>query len=305
MSLFRICTHQYSQDLSKDKISTELNHLLNASSENAQQCIDSFMNLFECSHDEFVKITWETHHAVTTGEYLNGFDIWQSLRTIPAILNIARIMEESVAEGCIATSFEHLINVFWAYLKLTLREDEVDSLLDGYDAAACFKYSSLSGLSLEEISWLGCISQASVANAASAKLNHPRKLETSEYKDENGNTLVNKKYALEWLKKCSAFKVGHQVKKSIQSITTENVLVPVAKDGSYLNYECIRSKGVQTGPKGTEVYYPTLKDALDALMKIRASGEKVRWRRPNKNGIFGIVSAVRWEERPVVDVFGD
>ncbi|WP_371924698.1 Fic family protein [Endozoicomonas sp. SCSIO W0465] len=53
-----------------------------------------------------------------------------------------------------------------------------------------------------------------------------------------------------------------------------------------------------------DYYHPDLMESLEVLTKNRNENIPVRWRRPNNNGIFGIVTAVRWENRKKSEVFG-
>ncbi len=106
-----------------------------------------------------------------------------------------------------------------------------------------------------------------------------------------------------WLKDFPLFRTRSTVAQQKAGLG-KSVLVPVAKDDSFLNHGCVRAKGVQIGPKGDEVYVATLEEALEVLGAEREVGEPVKWRRPNEHGHFGIVVAVGWEERPYKDVFG-
>ncbi len=159
----------------------------------------------------------------------------------------------------------------------------------------------MDALALEEISWLAHINLGSVANAASLPKGNPRKLETFK---EDGRTLVEITTAIDWLNKCPAFKPPKIVEQFTSTDSEETILVPVARDGSFFNYQCYRSKGYQIGPKGNEVYHPDLMESLEVLTKNRNENIPARWRRPNQNGIFGIVTAVRWENRKRSEVFG-
>lgn len=67
--------------------------------------------------------------------------------------------------------------------------------------------------------------------------------------------------------------------------------VPVARDGSWFGPVC-RSGGRYTiGAKGEEVKFTDYFAALEALNKMHPP----RWRRPNANGIPGIVTGVRFD----------
>lgn len=69
------------------------------------------------------------------------------------------------------------------------------------------------------------------------------------------------------------------------------LFVPVARDGTWFSPEC-RSGGRYTvGAKGEEVKFTDYFEALAALVKMPTP----RWRRPNANGIPGIVAGVRFD----------
>lgn len=69
-------------------------------------------------------------------------------------------------------------------------------------------------------------------------------------------------------------------------------LVPVANDGSWFSPDLARSGGYTIGAKGEEF---VVHDYADALAQLRLM-QKARWRRPNPNGNWGIVTGVRWED---------
>jgi hypothetical protein len=71
--------------------------------------------------------------------------------------------------------------------------------------------------------------------------------------------------------------------------------VPIAADGSIFHPGLERRRGYQIGPKGKEIYVSTFEDAL-ARLKIMEP--KPYWRRPNVNGIPGIVAGVGWRTIP-------
>lgn len=69
--------------------------------------------------------------------------------------------------------------------------------------------------------------------------------------------------------------------------------VPVASDGSLFTPAFCNSKGIYTvGSKGEEQKYSEYNIALAHLKKMPTA----KWRRPNKSGNWGIVSAVKWIE---------
>lgn len=68
-------------------------------------------------------------------------------------------------------------------------------------------------------------------------------------------------------------------------------LVPVAKDGSLFCPETCNNKGVYTvGDKGGEQKFRNFQEALNYLKSMPVA----RWRRPNADGNYGIVTAVDW-----------
>ena len=74
-------------------------------------------------------------------------------------------------------------------------------------------------------------------------------------------------------------------------VQSANGFVPVAKDGSRFTLETCNSKGVYTvGEKGDEKKF---RNYLDALAYLKTMS-KAKWRRPNSNANWGIVSAVGW-----------
>lgn len=69
--------------------------------------------------------------------------------------------------------------------------------------------------------------------------------------------------------------------------------LPIAKDGSFFCREaCWRASGYTVGEKGAEQHFQDFEAALDYLRDMPVA----KWRRPNQNGNWGIVSAVDWIE---------
>lgn len=68
-------------------------------------------------------------------------------------------------------------------------------------------------------------------------------------------------------------------------------LVPIAKDGSWFSPQLRRSTGFTIGAKGEEIVIDTYASALKELREMAVP----RWRRPNSNGNWGIVSGVQWK----------
>lgn len=72
--------------------------------------------------------------------------------------------------------------------------------------------------------------------------------------------------------------------------TVEPIFLPVARDGSMFTPDVNRGGRYQTGEKGNERYYDSFDKALAALQAMPVA----KWRRPNSEGNWGIVSAVDW-----------
>lgn len=68
--------------------------------------------------------------------------------------------------------------------------------------------------------------------------------------------------------------------------------VPMARDGSKFTPSLQRSSGYCVGNKGAEQIVPNFEDALCVLREMAVA----RWRRPNRAGNWGIVTAVEWVE---------
>ena len=73
----------------------------------------------------------------------------------------------------------------------------------------------------------------------------------------------------------------------------KSIWIPVASDGSRFTPACRRDQGYEVGHKDHEQYVDTFEEALETLQKDWGNAH---WRRPNSNGNWGIVSAVRWEK---------
>jgi len=70
-----------------------------------------------------------------------------------------------------------------------------------------------------------------------------------------------------------------------------NSSLPQAKDGTKFTVETRNTKGIYTvGEKGDEQKFGDFNEALAYLKTMT----KAKWRRPNANGNWGIVSAVDW-----------
>ena len=77
----------------------------------------------------------------------------------------------------------------------------------------------------------------------------------------------------------------------VASSKNDDYLVPCAKDGTFFSEQLCNNKGFYTvGEKGDEQKFRNFEQALDYLKGM----PKAKWRRPNQNGNWGIVSAVDW-----------
>lgn len=78
----------------------------------------------------------------------------------------------------------------------------------------------------------------------------------------------------------------------VQAVAAPGQLVPVARDGSWFSPDLRRPRGGYTiGAKGEEFVVATY---AEALAKLRLM-DVPRWRRPNANGNWGIVTAIEWK----------
>lgn len=77
----------------------------------------------------------------------------------------------------------------------------------------------------------------------------------------------------------------------VEAIKSNDYLVPCAKDGTFFSKQICNNKGIYTvGEKGDEQKFRNFEQALSYLKGM----PKAKWRRPNQNGNWGIVSAVDW-----------
>lgn len=77
---------------------------------------------------------------------------------------------------------------------------------------------------------------------------------------------------------------------------SEPLKVPFARDGSYFHPDLRKSKAKHyvVGEKGDLKYFDTFEAALEYLKSMH----KAHWLRPNQNGNWGVVAAVRWDLLP-------
>ncbi len=76
------------------------------------------------------------------------------------------------------------------------------------------------------------------------------------------------------------------------------VFVPVARDGTWFGPDCRASGRFTIGAKGAEEKYSDYFAALEALVRMHPP----RWRRPNENGIPGIVTGIHFDRVRRVDL---
>lgn len=76
------------------------------------------------------------------------------------------------------------------------------------------------------------------------------------------------------------------------------VFVPVARDGTWFSPDCRASGRFTIGAKGAEEKYSDYFTALEALVRMHTP----RWRRPNANGIPGIVTGIRFDRMRRADL---
>ena len=68
-------------------------------------------------------------------------------------------------------------------------------------------------------------------------------------------------------------------------------MLPVARDGTCFHPGLRRNGQFTIGEKGNEKRFDSFQQALDALRAMSVA----KWRRPNDQGNWGIVSGIRWE----------
>ncbi len=131
MTLFTIYAHE-NKDISWDKVSSELNWLKDVEDGAAQAFINSSLAVFDSNHDEFSRLVWWLHHAVTTGEYIihddNEYQVsFRATDVVPFCLNAVRLLDEFTRRTGSLWSCEHLLNIFWAHIKLSPLVRQFDS----------------------------------------------------------------------------------------------------------------------------------------------------------------------------------
>lgn len=171
-------------------------------------------------------------------------------------------------------------------VKLCLYEEI--PLGDIYDLHTAFEYfedMAALDLTFRELAALANMTERSVRNEM---LKAPKGV---VYRKGPNEQLIDVKFAHEWLKARKEFKPTKNL-SGMEGLEDEYVNVPVASDGTLFDYNCEYKRGGYTvGEKGDEIKVPDYYEALQYLIAMPLA----KWRRPNKAGNFGIVSAVAWK----------
>jgi hypothetical protein len=107
--------------------------------------------------------------------------------------------------------------------------------------------------------------------------------------------LLSNEAARAWLEKRDCYlptlvKEEEEAEQDIEAKGLDPIFVPVARDGSIFTPDLKRNGGYQIGEKGEEERCETYEQALARLQSMAIA----RWRRPNENDNWGIVSAIEW-----------
>ncbi len=138
------------------------------------------------------------------------------------------------------------------------------------------------GLSAEGLALLGNVKLSRIRNMMSGA--------TPELpKDTDG--LIANEAARAWLDRRDCFlptiaTVDHAEAADID----DPIFLPVARDGSMFTPGVNRDNRYQIGDKGAEESFADYDEALRRLQSMPIA----KWRRPNENGNWGIVSAIEW-----------
>jgi hypothetical protein len=147
-------------------------------------------------------------------------------------------------------------------------------------------------LYLSELAALANMSERSVRNDL---LSAP---EGVVYKVAGDTTRIKVSFAKEWLKSRKEFKPTNNLAWPAEE-TGEFIQVPAASDGTFFSPACAYKRGGFTvGNKGDEIKIDTYEEALEYLKSMSLA----KWRRPNKSGNYGIVSAVSWQRISVSEL---
>lgn len=216
-----------------------------------------------------------------------------TLRKLIAITVFFRVY--SSLFPAIATDFPEEGGQLEKILFLTYARNKIDAAngvtSQSYaELAPFFDDSNASHLNFYELSLLANMSDMAVRNATRSQgKDH---LKATKRK---GRAMIAAPVAADWLADRNGYRptkpytenqsIDHNIKDD------EIVIVPFAADGTFFPQNCARAGHYRIGPKGDEHPYD---DKYDALAKLRKM-HKARWRRPNSNGIPGIVTAREWK----------
>lgn len=112
-------------------------------------------------------------------------------------------------------------------------------------------------------------------------------------KQEVSGGLMPLREGVEWLKRRNGYRPTVPYEQDIQGEGT--ILVPFARDGTWFASLCRRRDGYRIGDKGSEKVVSDIYEALEALKDM----DVAKWRRPNEQGNWGLVSAVEWRDIPL------
>lgn len=106
--------------------------------------------------------------------------------------------------------------------------------------------------------------------------------------------LISNEAARSWLERRDSFLptliASGEAGSETRNDELDPIFVPVARDGSMFTPDLKRNGGYQLGEKGAEEKYETYEEALERLQAMPIA----KWRRPNENDNWGIVSAIEW-----------
>lgn len=144
---------------------------------------------------------------------------------------------------------------------------------------------------LRSMSVLGGITEGRVRNLLS---------DAHSLLERGANGGIKAMSAAAWLQKKKGFlaSIWHEADTTAEpqdageTVAPEHMIfVPVARDGSMFTPDLLRNGGYRIGAKGAE---EDVADFSTALARLNAMPVP-RWRRPNENGVWGIVSGVAWQ----------
>jgi hypothetical protein len=168
-------------------------------------------------------------------------------------------------------------------------------------AAECrFSLDTGAGVTVEQLASLARVGTKSIKNMLTPGAQKSYGIKLGE------DDLIPATDALRWLESRGDFKTSLWRDPDAPSASRDKVhrdlgpvvFVPVANDNSSFDpVTCRRGLGYTIGAKGAE---ETLADFDEALARLQRM-EVPKWRRPNAEGNWGLVKAVRWERRTARD----